>query len=255
LGLHPPAADLTVWEQLIEARQNPEHQVRIAMVGKYVDLTESYKSLTEALIHAGIHTRSEVVIEYIDSEEIEANGCDLLASFDAVLVPGGFGKRGTEGKIQAIRYARENNIPYLGICLGMQLAVVEFARHVAGLKGANSTEFEPEALHPVVALITEWQDREGKIERRDESSNLGGTMRKGAQRVPVKAGTRAYEIYGPEVNERHRHRYEVNNLYVPKLEAAGLVVAARTPTEDLPEIIELPNHPWFMGVQFHPEFT
>lgn len=255
LGLHPPAADLTVWDRLVEARENPTTEVRIAMVGKYVDLTESYKSLTEALIHAGIHTRSNVVVEYLDSEDIETNGCSVLEGFDAILVPGGFGKRGTEGKIQAIRYARENGVPYLGICLGMQLAIVEFARHVAGLSGANSTEFEPEALHPVVALITEWKDREGKVERRSEDSDLGGTMRKGAQKVPVKPGTRAHAIYGDEVNERHRHRYEVNNLYVPKLQEAGLVISARTPTENLPEIMELPDHPWFMGVQFHPEFT
>jgi len=255
LGLHPPAADLTVWDRLVEARENPTAEVRIAMVGKYVDLTESYKSLTEALIHAGIHTRSNVVVEYLDSEDIETNGCSVLEGFDAILVPGGFGKRGTEGKIQAIRYARENGVPYLGICLGMQLAIVEYARHVAGLSGANSTEFEPEALHPVVALITEWKDREGKVERRTEDSDLGGTMRKGAQKVPVKPGTRAHTIYGDEVNERHRHRYEVNNLYVPKLQEAGLVISARTPTENLPEIMELPNHPWFMGVQFHPEFT
>jgi len=255
LGLHPPAADLTVWDRLVEARENPTTEVRIAMVGKYVDLTESYKSLTEALIHAGIHTRSNVVVEYLDSEDIETNGCSVLEGFDAILVPGGFGKRGTEGKIKAIRYARENGVPYLGICLGMQLAIVEYARHVAGLSGANSTEFEPEALHPVVALITEWKDREGKVERRTEDSDLGGTMRKGAQRVPVKPGTRAHSIYGDEVNERHRHRYEVNNLYVPKLQDAGLVISARTPTENLPEIMELPDHPWFMGVQFHPEFT
>ncbi len=255
LGLHPPAADLTVWDRLIDARENPTDEVRIGMVGKYVDLTESYKSLTEALIHAGIHTRSKVVVEYIDSENIEANGCDALATYDAILVPGGFGKRGTEGKIQAIRYAREKGVPFLGICLGMQLAVVEYARDVAGLTGANSTEFEPDALHPVVALINEWQDAEGRVERRDAESDLGGTMRKGAQRVPIKSGTRAQRIYGDEVNERHRHRYEVNNLYVPKLEEAGMVISARTPTENLPEIMELPQHPWFMGVQFHPEFT
>ena len=255
LGLHPPAADLTLWDQLIEARENPTEEVHIGMVGKYVDLTESYKSLTEALIHAGIHTRSKVVVDYIDSEDIEANGCEALARFDAILVPGGFGKRGTEGKIRAIRYARENGVPYLGICLGMQLAVVEFARDVAGLSGANSTEFEPDALHPVVALITEWQDREGRVERRDAQSDLGGTMRKGAQRVPIKPGTRAQQIYGNEVNERHRHRYEVNNLYVPKLEEAGMVISARTPSENLPEMMELPGHPWFVGVQFHPEFT
>jgi len=255
LGMSPPPADLTLWDRLVDAIENPRHTVRIGMVGKYVDLTESYKSLSEALVHAGIHTRSRVEIEYIDSESIETDGTDCLEHLDAILVPGGFGKRGTEGKIAAIRYARENGVPYLGICLGMQLAVIEFARHVAHLDGANSTEFNPAAPHPVVALITEWQDREGKIEKRDASSDLGGTMRKGAQRCPVKPGTRASEIYGSEVNERHRHRYEVNNAYVPRLEEAGLVISARTPTEQLPEIMELPNHPWFMGVQFHPEFT
>lgn len=255
LGMSPPPADLTLWDRLVDAIENPRHTVRIGMVGKYVDLTESYKSLSEALVHAGIHTRSRVEIEYIDSESIETDGTDCLEHLDAILVPGGFGKRGTEGKIAAIRYARENGVPYLGICLGMQLAVIEFARHVAQLDDANSTEFNPAAPHPVVALITEWQDREGKIEKRDASSDLGGTMRKGAQRCPVKPGTHASEIYGSEVNERHRHRYEVNNAYVPRLEEAGLVISARTPTEQLPEIMELPNHPWFMGVQFHPEFT
>jgi len=255
LAISPPPADLSLWERLVDAIDHPEHQVRIGMVGKYVDLTESYKSLSEALVHAGIHTRSHVSIEYLDSEQIEADGTDCLKDLDAILVPGGFGKRGTEGKIKAIRYARENGIPYLGICLGMQLAVVEFARNVAGLGGANSTEFDPAAPHPVVALITEWQDREGKIEKRDQNSDLGGTMRKGAQKCPVKSGTRAFEIYGPEVNERHRHRYEVNNVYVSRLEESGLVISARTPTENLPEIMELPSHPWFMGVQFHPEFT
>ncbi|OVZ62446.1 CTP synthetase [Pigmentiphaga sp. NML080357] len=255
LGLQAPPADLSMWDSLVHARENPEGEVHIAMVGKYVDLTESYKSLTEALVHAGIHTRCKVVVDYIDSEEIESEGVGKLSKFDAILVPGGFGKRGTEGKIQAIRYARENGVPYLGICLGMQLAVIEFARHVAGLVGANSTEFDPDALHPVVALITEWMDREGRIERRSSTSDLGGTMRKGAQRCPVKPGTLAHDIYGDEVNERHRHRYEVNNVYVPKLEEAGMVISARTPTENLPEMMELPNHPWFMGVQFHPEFT
>ncbi|MGE4369194.1 MAG: CTP synthase [Burkholderiaceae bacterium] len=255
LALNPPPADLTLWDRLVDAIEHPQHEVRLGMVGKYVDLTESYKSLTEALTHAGIHTRSKVTIDYIDSEQLEAEGTDSLAQFDAILVPGGFGKRGTEGKIKAIQYARENGVPYLGICLGMQLAVVEFARHVAGLGGANSTEFDPSAPHPVVALITEWQDREGKIEKRDEGSDLGGTMRKGAQRCPVKPGTRAAEIYGAEVNERHRHRFEVNNVYVSRLEEAGMVISARTPTESLPEMMELPNHPWFMGVQFHPEFT
>jgi CTP synthase len=255
LALTPPPADLTMWDRMVDALAHPAHRLRIGMVGKYVDLTESYKSLTEALVHAGIHTHARIDIEYIDSEDIEQNGTGCLEHLDAILVPGGFGKRGTEGKIAAIRYARENNVPYLGICLGMQLAVIEFARHVAGLGGANSTEFDPSAPHPVVALITEWQDREGRIEKRDTSSDLGGTMRKGAQRCPVLPGTRAHAIYGDVVNERHRHRYEVNNVYVSRLEQAGMVISARTPTENLPEIMELPSHPWFMGVQFHPEFT
>ena len=255
LGLNVPAADLSMWDKLVHALNHPEHTVEIAMVGKYVDLTESYKSLAESLIHAGIHTRSKVQVTYIDSEDLEAQGTDVLTKFDAILVPGGFGKRGTEGKIAAIRYARENNVPYLGICLGMQLGVIEFARNVAGLGAANSTEFDPSTPNPVVALITEWQDREGRTEVRSSDSDLGGTMRKGSQRCPVKPNTLASQIYGTEVNERHRHRYEVNNVYVPRLEAAGLVISARTPTENLPEIMELPAHPWFAGVQFHPEFT
>ena len=255
LNLNPPAADLSMWDNLVYRLEHPEREVRIAMVGKYVDLTESYKSLTEALIHAGIHTKSRVKVEYIDSESIEESGVDVLKPFDAILVPGGFGKRGTEGKIAAIRFARENNVPYLGICLGMQLAVIEFARDVAGLGHANSTEFDPASPHPVVALITEWMDREGVSEKRDSQSDLGGTMRKGSQKCPVKPGSLAHQIYGADVNERHRHRYEVNNIYVPRLEKAGLVISARTPTENLPEIMELPNHPWFVGVQFHPEFT
>jgi CTP synthase len=255
LKLEAPPADLSVWSNLIEARDNPQGEVHIGMVGKYVDLTESYKSLIEALTHAGIHTRNKVVIDYIDSEIIEAGGIDALKNLDAILVPGGFGKRGTEGKIKAIRFARENKVPYLGICLGMQLAVIEFARDVVHLPQASSTEFDPNTPHPVVALITEWMDREGKVETRDTTSNLGGTMRKGSQRVPIKPGTRAAEIYGADVNERHRHRYEVNNVYVPRLEEAGMVISARTPSENLPEIMELPDHPWFVGVQFHPEFT
>ena len=255
LNLSPPAADLSMWDKLVYSLEHPEREVRIAMVGKYVDLTESYKSLTEALIHAGIHTKSRVNVEYIDSENIEQHGVSVLKPFDAILVPGGFGKRGTEGKIEAIRYAREYNVPYLGICLGMQLAVIEFARHVAGLTDANSTEFDPVSPHPVVALITEWLDREGRIEKRDEQSDLGGTMRKGSQKCPIKPGTLASKIYGAQVNERHRHRYEVNNVYVPRLEEAGLVISSLTPTENLPEMMELPNHPWFVGVQFHPEFT
>lgn len=257
LGLNLPPADLSVWAKLVTALQNPQHKITIGMVGKYVDLTESYKSLIEALRHAGIHTATQVNIEYIDSEELESATMQGLEHFDAILVPGGFGKRGTEGKISAIRFARENKVPYLGICLGMQLAVIEFARHVAGMSDANSTEFNQESQHPVVALITEWEDRDGGVKTRSTDSDLGGTMRLGSQRCPVKPGTLAQRIYGDEVNERHRHRYEVNNHYVPALEKSGLIISARTPTENLPEIMELPQsiHPWFVGVQFHPEFT
>ncbi|MBI5918421.1 MAG: CTP synthase [Nitrosomonadales bacterium] len=257
LHLNARPADLTVWSKLVYALEHPTHEITIGMVGKYVELTESYKSLIEALRHAGIHTGTRVNIEYLDSENIEVDGVACLSKLDAVLVPGGFGKRGTEGKIAAIRYARENNIPYLGICLGMQLAVIEYARDVAGMVDASSTEFDSDTTHPVVALITEWQDREGKIETRSENSDLGGTMRLGSQRCPIKAGTLAQRIYGDQVNERHRHRYEVNNHYVPALESTGLIISARTPTENLPEMMELPQtlHPWFVGVQFHPEFT
>jgi len=255
LGLVSRPADLSAWERLIYSLEHPEHEVRIGMIGKYVELSDSYKSLNEALVHAGLHTRTKVVIEYVDSEQIERSGTTALAGLDAILVPGGFGKRGTEGKIAAIRYAREQNVPYLGICLGMQLATIEFARHVCGLEGANSTEFDPETLHPVVALVTEWMDRTGRIERRDARSDLGGTMRLGSQKCPVEPGTLAHRIYGEAVNERHRHRYEVNNVYVPQFEAGGMKISARTPTENLPEIMELPGHPFFVGVQFHPEFT
>jgi CTP synthase len=250
------AADLSPWDKLVDALEHPQHQVTIALVGKYVDLTESYKSLSEALIHAGIHTRSKVDIRYIDSESIERDGVAALKGADAVLVPGGFGKRGIEGKIRAIQYARENRIPYLGICLGMQLAVIESARHKAALDRANSTEFDPDTPHPVVALIAEWTNPDGKVERRDERSNLGGTMRLGAQPADIVPGTLVQRIYrGDVVNERHRHRYEVNNYYLPRLEAAGLKIAARTKAESLVEMIELPDHPWFVGCQFHPEFT
>jgi CTP synthase len=249
------AADLTAWTKLVHSLENPEHEVEIAFVGKYVDLQDSYKSLNEALIHAGIHTRSRVKVHYVDSEEIEKSGVAVLEKMDAILVPGGFGKRGTEGKIRAIRYARENGVPYLGICLGMQLATIEFARNVCGLDGANSTEFDADTPHPVVALITEWLDRTGRIERRNEGSDMGGTMRLGSQKVPVEQGTLAATVYGAEVNERHRHRYEVNNVYVPQLEGKGYKVSARTPSENLPEMMELPGHPFFFGVQFHPEFT
>jgi CTP synthase len=257
LALNAPPANLTVWQNLIKAQENPQHEVTIGMVGKYVDLTESYKSLIEALRHAGIHTSTRVNIEYLDSEAIESEGTNCLKGLDAVLVPGGFGVRGTEGKIAAIRYARENKVPYLGICLGMQLAVIEYARDVAGMKDANSTEFNLESEHPVVALITEWLDRDGKVAKRSADSDMGGTMRLGSQRCPIKPNTMAQRIYGDEVNERHRHRYEVNNHYVPALEKAGLIISARTPSENLPEMMELPQsmHPWFVGVQFHPEFT
>lgn len=257
LDILAKAADLSSWEKISYALANPKHLVNVAFVGKYVDLTESYKSLTEALIHAGIHTESKVKIHYMDSEEIEQNGTEKLDAMDAILIPGGFGVRGTEGKIAAIQYARENKIPYLGICLGMQLAVIEFARNVAHLKGANSTEFNADAPHKLIGLIDEWQDASGKIEKRDENSDLGGTMRLGAQACPTVENTLAASIYGAQVNERHRHRYEVNNHYVDQLKQAGLVISARTLGEDLCEMIELPKatHPWFVACQFHPEFT
>src|SRR5258706_27597 len=255
LNILARAADLTAWTKLVDALEHPEHEVDVAFVGKYVDLQDSYKSLNEALTHAGIHTHSKVHIHYLDSEEIEKSGTAPLEKMDAILVPGGFGKRGTEGKMRAIRYARENGVPYLGICLGMQLATIEFARNVCGLGGANSTEFDMDTPHPVVALITEWLDRTGRIEQRSDKSELGGTMRPGSQKVPVEADTLASFISGKEVNERHRHRDEVNNIYVPQLEAKGYKVTARTPSENLPEMMELPGHPFFVGVQFHPEFT
>ena len=260
LRLDVPPANVALWDKLVTALESPKHEVTIGMVGKYMDLTESYKSLIEALRHAGIHNETQVNIEYIDSEDFENNEAEVekqLSKLDGILVPGGFGKRGTEGKIRAVQYARENKVPYLGICLGMQLAVIEFARHVAGLPKANSTEFEPNGSQPVVALITEWMGKDGSLQKRDEASDLGGTMRLGAQSCPVKAGTMAYDIYGATVTERHRHRYEVNTQFTQQLEGAGMVISARTPTEQLPEMMELPKtvHPWFVGVQFHPEFT
>ncbi|MBP6242145.1 MAG: CTP synthase [Hydromonas sp.] len=260
LRLDVPKANVDMWDKLVHALENPQHTVTIGMVGKYMDLTESYKSLIEALRHAGIHNQTQVNIAYIDSEEFENNEAAVaqqLGNLNAILVPGGFGKRGTEGKIRAIAYAREHKIPYLGICLGMQLAVIEFARHVVGLTQANSTEFDEQSAQPVVALITEWMSKDGSLQTRDEDSDLGGTMRLGAQSCPVKPNTKAFEIYGATVTERHRHRYEVNTRYTEQLEKAGLVISARTPTENLPEMMELPveMHPWFVGVQFHPEFT
>ncbi|MGA0033466.1 MAG: CTP synthase [Burkholderiales bacterium] len=256
LGINPRPADLSSWDRVIHALEHPQREVSIALVGKYVDLTESYKSLSEALIHAGVHTASKIHIHYVDSESIETSGTGCLEDMDAILVPGGFGKRGVEGKIQAIRYAREHGVPYLGICLGMQLAVIECARHLAGLDGAHSTEFDPETPHPVVALITEWQDRDGRVERRDAKSDLGGTMRLGGQECALATGTLVRRIYGADhIVERHRHRYEVNNHYLPRLKEAGLAISGRSLTGDLCEMIELPGHPWFVGCQFHPEFT
>jgi CTP synthase len=226
------------------------------MCGKYTELSDSYKSLNEALRHAGIHNHARVKIEYVDSETLTEDNVGQLEKFDAILVPGGFGKRGVEGKILTAQYAREHKIPYLGICLGMQVATIEVARHLAGLTGANSTEFDPETPHPVIALIDEWQDRDGTIQKRDEKSDLGGTMRLGAQSSDVVPGSLAYQIYGKVVTERHRHRYEANQRYLDRLREAGLVISAITQREKLTEIVELPQaqHPWFVGVQFHPEF-
>ena len=249
-------ADLKRWDALVHEVEHPVHRITIAMCGKYTDLSDSYKSLNEALRHAGIHNHAKVDIEYVDAETLTPTTAAQLARFDAILVPGGFGKRGIEGKIVAVQFAREHGVPYLGICLGMQVATIEYARHVAGLEGANSTEFEPESVHPVIALIEEWQDRDGSIQKRSQSSDLGGTMRLGAQSSDVKPGTLAHQIYGPVVTERHRHRYEANVNYLDRLQQAGLVISALTQAERLTEIVELPQsvHPWFVGVQFHPEF-
>jgi CTP synthase len=256
LHLHTKPANLKRWDDLVHAIEHPQQEVTIAMCGKYVDLSDSYKSLNEALRHAGIHNHAKVNIEYVDSEDLTPANVANLARFDAVLVPGGFGKRGIEGKITAAQYAREQKVPYLGICLGMQVATIEFARHKAGLPNANSTEFDPDTPHPVIALIEEWQDRDGSIQKRSANSNLGGTMRLGAQTSDVKAGTLAHQIYGDTVTERHRHRYEANVHYLDRLGEAGLVISAITQREKLTEIVELPKsaHPWFVGVQFHPEF-
>jgi CTP synthase len=256
LQLLTKPADLKRWDSLVHEVEHPATRVKIAMCGKYTDLSDSYKSLNEALRHAGIHNHAAVDIEYVDAESLTPETAQQLGAFDAILVPGGFGKRGIEGKIVAAQYAREHRVPYLGICLGMQVATIEYARHVAGLADANSTEFEPACTHPVIALIEEWKDRDGSIQKRNASSDLGGTMRLGAQSSDVKAGTLAHQIYGPVVTERHRHRYEANVNYLERLQAAGLVISALTQNEQLTEIVELPRdtHPWFMGVQFHPEF-
>lgn len=252
-----PEADLSDWDDVVERElAGSSGRVRVAMVGKYVDLQDAYKSLNEALCHAGLQTLTDVKIEYFDAEDIEHNGTDALQGVDAILVPGGFGDRGVEGKITAVRYARENNIPFLGICLGMHVALVEYARNVCGLEGADSSEMNVSTPHPIVALITEWMEADGSAVQRDESSDLGGTMRLGAQPCHLEKGSKARDIYGTElIAERHRHRYEVNNNYVGQLQAAGMRVAGWSGDRSLVEIIELPAHPWFIACQFHPEFT
>ena len=257
LRLNTPPATLKRWDDLVYALEHPQHTLRVAMAGKYVELSDSYKSINEALRHAGMKNHSRVEICYIDSETLTPeNVAQELSVYDAILVPGGFGKRGVEGKIAAARYARENGVPYLGICLGMQVATIEYARNMAGLANANSTEFEPDTPYPVIALIDEWKDADGSIQTRNADSDLGGTMRLGAQSSDVKPGTLAHQIYGDVVTERHRHRYEANTQYLDRLSEAGLVISARTQREHLTEIVELPQnvHPWYVGVQFHPEF-
>jgi CTP synthase len=255
LKLELPPADLREWQKVVAAKENPDGEVNIAMVGKYVDFRDSYISLSEALLHGGIHTRTNVKIHYVESQDIEKEGVDKVRKMDGIVVPGGFGDRGIEGKIQAVRFARESAIPYLGICLGMQVAVIEYARNVAGLAGAQSTEFRRDTPHPVIALITEWQTGTGAIEERDEKSDLGGTMRLGAQRVDLAEGSLAAAMYGAtQIHERHRHRYEVNNNYRERLEKAGMRFSGRS-IDDLVEVVELPRHPWFIASQFHPEFT
>lgn len=256
LSLECQQADLGEWVRVADAHLNPLKSVEIAMVGKYMDLLDAYKSLIEAMIHAGIQTRTRVNFRYIDSEDIEKRGLDLLDGVDAILVPGGFGERGIEGKITTVCHARENKIPYLGICLGMQAAVIEFARHVAGLDGATSSEFEPTAEHPVIALITEWTKADGTREIRTEESDLGGTMRLGAEECRLTPGSKVAEIYGADVvSERHRHRWEFNNDYLGQLSEAGLQIAGRSMDGTLVEVVEVDDHPWFVGCQFHPEFT
>jgi CTP synthase len=250
------AAKLEAWDEVVHNLKNPEHEITIAMVGKYMDLTEAYKSLSEALLHAGIRTKTKVNIQYVDSEDIEKNGTDVLKAVDGILVPGGFGTRGVEGKIATVKFARENNIPYLGICLGMQVALIEYARHVAGLKNANSSEFDEATDHPVVGLIEEWQDASGSVEKRSQDADMGGTMRLGGQVCLLAEGSKARDLYGkPIITERHRHRYEVNGTYVEQLKAAGLCVSGTSKDGKLVEMIEIPEHKWFVACQFHPEFT
>lgn len=256
LGLQCSEADLSEWDKVVEGKLNPVNSITISMVGKYMELLDAYKSLIEALTHAGIHTHTKVNMNYIDAERVENEGVGILKDADAILVPGGFGERGVEGKLMAVQYARENKVPYLGICLGMQSVVIEFARNVLGLKGANSTEFDRNSPHPVIGLITEWITSEGEIEKRDESSDLGGTMRLGAQECRLVAGSKARQVYGADVIvERHRHRYEVNNNYVDQLQKAGLKIGGWSADDTLVEMVEIPDHPWFVACQFHPEFT
>jgi len=256
LHIQAGTADLREWDEFVYALAHPTGKVTVAMVGKYMDLTESYKSLSEALIHAGVHSRTQVNIQYVDSEQIERQGIECLRNVDAILVPGGFGERGIEGKIRAVQYARENGIPYLGICLGMQVAVIEYARHKADLGEANSTEFVRNCPHPVIALITEWQNEDGTVEKRSEQSDLGGSMRLGGQLCLLEAGSKAREIYGKDrILERHRHRYEFNLKYKQQLEQAGLRFSGKSIDGNLMEMIEIPDHPWFVACQFHPEFT
>jgi CTP synthase len=255
-SLNAPEANLAEWEQVIYEEANPGGEVTIGMVGKYVELPDAYKSVIEALKHGGLKNRLTVNIKLIDSQDVETRGVEVLKGLDAILIPGGFGYRGVEGKVMTARYARENNIPYLGICLGMQVALMEFARNVAGMENANSTEFMPDCKYPVVALITEWRDEDGNVEVRSEESDLGGTMRVGGQQCNLSDNSLVRQLYGePTIVERHRHRYEVNNMLLKQIEAAGLRVAGRSADNKLVEIIELPNHPWFVACQFHPEFT
>jgi CTP synthase len=256
LGLKTQEADLSEWKKVLHAHTHPEHEVKIAMVGKYFATPDAYKSLNQSLIHAGIHTLTKVTVDFIDAESIESKGTDFLSAYDAILVPGGFGGRGIEGKILAAQYARENKLPYLGICLGLQVAVIEYARHCAGLADANSTEFSTTTKNPVVALVTEWVNAAGDIEKRHEDSDMGGTMRLGGQLCHLTEGSLARKLYGKdEIVERHRHRYEVNGGLVPLLEKTGLVVSGRSQDKSLVEMIELADHPWFVACQFHPEFT
>jgi CTP synthase len=251
-----PPADLSEWEKVVNHQQSPQHTVTVGMVGKYMDLTEAYKSLSESLIHAGIHTDTKVKIKYINSQDIEQNPEQSLSGLDAILVPGGFGKRGVEGKIAAVKFAREHKVPYLGICLGMQVAVIEYARHKAGMDGAHSTEFNPETDYPVVAMVTEWESADGSIEQRSADSDLGGTMRLGGQACHLEEGSLVRELYGEEcIVERHRHRYEVNSKLLDKLEQAGMRFSGRSVDGELVEMVELSDHPWFVACQFHPEFT